>query len=73
LITSALTTAQNFLKVSFQKQLLSQKNLNHRVPVHGDYFMDTGSNWLPHRFSKKFYLLHTRCGTMSYWGCEIRA
>ena len=41
---SALTTAQNLLRVGIQKQLILQKKPDHRVPVHGDYFMDTGSN-----------------------------
>jgi len=58
---SALTTAQNLLKLAYQTQLILLKNPNHRVPVHGDYFMDTGLQRLPHCFPKKFYLPHTGC------------
>ena len=35
-----------------------------------DYFIDSGSLRLPHCFSKKFYLPHTRCGTRPHRGCE---
>jgi hypothetical protein len=41
---SALTTAQNLLRVSIPEATDITKKPDHRVPVHGDYFMDIGSN-----------------------------
>jgi len=40
----ALTTAQNLLRVIISEATDIKKKPDHRVPVHGDDFMDTGSN-----------------------------